>query len=101
MCVPAAGISEIDAQLDWATRAFINNGGVEVDRAQGEARLSRIFQWYAPDFGAHPLGLGDKTPLLKYISSYLVDENAREIALHGKPRVRFQPYDWSLNHIST
>ena len=102
-CPPIAvyDAEQIGAQLDGAARAFVNNGGVEVDQDAGEVRLSQVFRWYAPDFGARPLGLGDKTPLLRYSANYLVSENARDLALHGRPRVRFQPYDWSLNHIST
>ncbi len=46
-----------DRQLDLAARAFINRGGAELDRARGIVRLSRIFQWYAPDFGARPFAL--------------------------------------------
>jgi len=87
----------IDAQLDWAARAFINNGGVEVNRSAGEIRLSQIFRWYAPDFGGRPLGVGDKTPLLEYVAGHLNDEDDREYLLSGHPRVRFLRYDWSLN----
>jgi hypothetical protein len=98
-CPPIAGYDaeQIDAQLDLATRAFINHGGVEVDRGAGEVWLSQIFRWYAPDFGAHPLGLGDKSPLLKYIAGYLSDDGRRDYVLHSNPRVRFMRYDWSLN----
>lgn len=88
---------DIDRQLELATRSFINHGGAELDRARGVVRLSKIFQWYAPDFGARPLGLGDRTPLLKYVSSYMADEASRDYVLAGRPRVRFMPYDWSLN----
>lgn len=88
---------QIDAQLELATRAFINNGGAEVNRASGEVRLSQIFRWYAPDFGARPLAVGDKYPLLKFIAGYLANEGNREYVLHGNPQVRFQAYDWSLN----
>ncbi|HKZ85249.1 MAG TPA: DUF547 domain-containing protein [Anaerolineae bacterium] len=87
----------IDAQLDLAARAFINNGGVEVNRSAGEIRLSQIFRWYAPDFGGRPLGMGDKTPLLEYIADYLDDEGCREFVLRSRPKVLFLRYDWSLN----
>jgi hypothetical protein len=101
-CPPIAvyDAEHIDVQLDLAARAFVNNGGIEVDRDAGEVRLSQIFRWYTSDFGGRPLGLGDKTPLLQYIAGYLADENTREFALHSKPRVRFLSYDWSLNHVS-
>jgi len=60
-------------------------------------KLSQIFQWYVQDFGAGPFGLGDKRLLLEFIAAYLPDEGYCEYVLQGKPVVRFQPYDWSLN----
>lgn len=90
----------IDEQLDLAARAFVNGGGVEIDRGSGEVRLSQIFRWYAPDFGGRPLAWGDKRPLLKFISLYLEDEIDREYMLQvPQPEVRFLPYDWTLNHV--
>ncbi len=88
----------IDEQLDMAARAFIQNGGVEIDRATGEVWLSQIFRWYAPDFGGRPFALGDKRPLLEFVAAYLTDKGEREYLLQGKPAIRFQPYDWSLNN---
>jgi hypothetical protein len=89
--------AEIEVQLERAAHAFIQGGGVELDRSRGEVRLSRIFQWYAPDFGAHTMGLGDKSALLRGIAPYLPDEASRQFVLSGRPRVRFMRYDWSLN----
>lgn len=88
---------QIDRQLTLATRAFINGGGVIIDHAAREVRLSKIFQWYAPDFGAHPLGLGNKRPFLNFIAPYLVNEHDRQLVAQGGVRVSFQPYDWKLN----
>ena len=99
-CPPIAvyEAAHIDEQLDMAAQAFINSGGVALNRAKGEVQLSQIFQWYAPDFGDRPWALGDRRPLLKFIAAYLTDEGDREYMLQGKPAIRFQPYDWSLNN---
>ena len=98
-CPPIAvyDAGRIDEQLDTAARTFINSGGVEIDRASGEVRLSQIFQWYAPDFGSYPFAIGDKRPLLEFVASYLADEAGREYLLREKPAIRFKPYDWTLN----
>jgi hypothetical protein len=83
--------------LDRATRSFINGGGAEIDRVRGEVRLSKIFQWYAPDFGAGWLAIGRRQLLLNFVADYLTNENDRAFLERGHPRVQFLPYDWSLN----
>ena len=88
---------QIDRQLDLAARSFINGGGAEIDRERGEVRLSKIFQWYASDFGAGWLALRQRSALLTFIADYVVNEDDRAFLQHGRPRVRFQVYDWSLN----
>jgi hypothetical protein len=89
--------AHIDEQLDTAAHTFINIGGVEINRAAGKVWLSRIFQWYASDFGSRPFALGDKRSLLEFIAPYLASEADREYVLRHKPAIQFQPYDWSLN----
>jgi hypothetical protein len=100
-CPPIAVYSPdaIDDQLDLATRTFINFGGVEIDRQQGTISLSKIFQWYGPDFGANTLAVGDKTALLDFAARHITSENDRDFLLNGNPRVQFQPYDWNLNRM--
>lgn len=88
---------QIDQQLDWATRSFINGGGAEIDRARGEVRLSKIFQWYAPDFGARWLAIGQRQSMLHFVTNYVINEDDRAFLERGHPRVQFLPYDWSLN----
>ena len=88
---------QIDRQLDQAARSFINGGGAEIDRMRGEVRLSKIFQWYASDFGAGWLALRQRSALVSFIADYAVNEDDRAFLQHGRPRVRFQAYDWSLN----
>jgi len=99
-CPPIAvyDAANIDEQLDVAARTFVNQGGVELDRAADRVWLSQIFRWYAPDFGGRPLALGAKRPLLEFIAAYLSDERDHDYLLRQNPAVRFKPYDWSLNN---
>lgn len=90
---------QIDSQLDLAARSFINSGGVEIDQNNQVVLLSKIFQWYAPDFGGGPLAVGSKKPLLDFVSQFLVDDADRSFLQNSGPRVSFQNYDWRLNHI--
>ena len=71
-CPPIAAYDaeRIDDQLDLAARAFINNGGARIDPANKRAILSRIFQWYAPDFGSRPFAYGNRKALLYYVAPY-------------------------------
>ena len=98
---PPIGIYEaknLDQQLDWAARNFINNGGVVLDRAERLAALSRVFQWYSPDFGGRWMGVGKRAPVLRYIATFLAEAERDYILNHADSlRVVFQHYDWALN----
>ncbi len=98
-CPPIAvyDADHIDTQLDLATRAFVNGGGVTLDPRAKVIWLSKIFQWYAPDFGAAPLGLGWCQPLLNFIAPYLAGGVSQSVMRSGRWRVHFRPYDWRLN----
>ncbi len=81
----------IEHQLDSATSAFINSGGVIVHPPSKEIALSQIFQWYRGDFGG-------RAGTLQFIAQYLEDASARAILEHGKVRVSYVRYDWTLNY---
>ena len=76
--------AKLEAQLDRQTKAavndptFIRTGGAGV-------QLSKIFEWYAKDFG------GSKASVLGFINRY------RTEALPTDARVSYYEYDWSLN----
>lgn len=87
----------IDQQLDLAARSFINGGGVEIDRHDQVIHLSKIFRWYAPDFGGPWLGLGNMRSVLDFITPYINDEGDQGWLRDEDPKVKFAPYDWKLN----
>ena len=99
---PPIGIYQperLDAQLDLAARNFINNGGVLIDEQEKTVALSRVFQWYGPDFGGKYMGIGDRKPVLRYIAPYLEDDADRAFLLDNPAELRigYQSYDWALN----
>lgn len=98
-CPPIAvyDADRIDAQLDEATRSFVRGGGVEMDATRGRIRLSRLFQWYAVDFGGPWLAIGDRRPLLRFIAAYLDPTDAKLVLARRSWTVAFMTYDWSLN----
>ncbi len=84
---------EIETQLDLAAQSFINSGEVRVIPDRGVVQISRIFKWYQADFGSRAQLIGF---LIQYLDSGeqkdFLENNTNEI------RIRYNPYDWSLNH---
>lgn len=70
----------LDNQLTKATKAFINNATYnQLD--EKAVVVSKIFEWYAVDFGNLP-------NYLKEYANKTIDENAK---------VTYQKYNWALN----
>jgi hypothetical protein len=73
-------------------------GDVEVDAASKRVTLSKIFSWYAPDFGAA------KADRLRYLLPHLPADRAARLAalLDADPAARrisvvHRAYDWGIN----
>ncbi|MEW6387026.1 MAG: DUF547 domain-containing protein [Thermodesulfobacteriota bacterium] len=83
----------LEEELDMAAKSFINSKGAVLDRDRSSLSLSRIFKWYAPDFG------GSQAERLRFIARHL--DNATDRAYiedHAAGlKVTYQPYDWRLN----
>ena len=75
----------------------MNGGGARIDPQAKAIWLSKIFQWYAPDFGAAPFGLCGRQPLLNFVAAYLAWAVSQSVLKVGGWRVRFATYDWGLN----
>jgi hypothetical protein len=84
----------LDAQLEENARAFVNDPTKNrFDRENRVAYLSKIFEWFEPDFRAH----GES--LLNYVRRYVGDpELAADLATQPY-RVEFLEYDWHLNGV--
>lgn len=79
----AAYAEAVDALLDAAARRAVNRSDL-VREDDGQARLSRIFEWYADDFG------GSTAAVLDWINRY------RDNPLQAT-RAAYLPYDWKVN----
>jgi hypothetical protein len=78
--------ADLDAQLqDQARRVHEDPRWLEVDPASGEVDLTRLYLWYASDFGRHA------PDALAFAARY------RPELASGAWTVRWLPYDWSLN----
>ena len=79
----------IDAQLNLATRSFVNQ---EIVLAGDRLTCSRIFKWYGADFEA----AGGLAP---FLLRHLDDGPARRALAGGaRPCAGFRPYRWTLQH---
>ena len=76
---------QLDSQLDLAAATFINGIGAQFDPEHRILSLSRIFKWYAGDFGG-------REGALRTVEEYL--DTTQVIA---GARIRYLPYDWSVN----
>lgn len=86
--------AELDAQLEAAARAFINDGTRNrYDPQRKIAFLSSIFDWYQADFAA---AAGSTQ---KFLARYASDPATRDLLAKDGFEVRFVPYDWDLNGV--
>ncbi len=83
----------LEQELAIAATHFLNTGGAVLDRPRGRLNLSRIFKWYARDFGA------TQAERLRFLAPYLEDEENRGFLLENAAtlKVEYQAYDWRLN----
>ncbi len=80
----------LDRQLDQATAAFINGGGVCYLVETNTLRLSKIFQWYLADFGGLPAAL-------ELVQHHINDRDARTALESGGFQIGYMRYDWKVN----
>ncbi len=79
----------LDRQLDAQTRKAVNDSEfIRVDKGAKTAQISKIFEWYAGDFG------GNKNATLAWINKYRAD------AIPTSYKISYYNYDWNLNEVS-
>ena len=82
----------LEAQLEAATRAFINDPAKNrFDLAANTASISKIFDWFRADFKR---AAGS---VQKYLASYVADPKAALHLARDGFELRYLDYDWSLN----
>ncbi|MDD2902559.1 MAG: DUF547 domain-containing protein [Syntrophales bacterium] len=83
----------LEEELEIAARAFVNSGGVVLDRGHDKISLSSIFKWYADDFGK------DQSARLRFLARYLDRAEDRAFIVQNAYSLKttYQPYDWRLN----
>ncbi|MGQ0560812.1 MAG: DUF547 domain-containing protein [Gemmatimonadota bacterium] len=83
----------VDRQLDEQMRAFLADPDRNrIERGAAQIRLSRIFEWFAADFGG-------TAGVIPFIAGY-VDAPAAAWLRSARPRITYFDYDWNLNDVS-
>jgi hypothetical protein len=82
----------LDADLEAAARRFLNGDQFIYDKQTRILSCSKIFKWYARDFG------GTKAERLAYFARFIDDAETAEILREGSSgvTVKYLPYDWHL-----
>lgn len=83
----------LDAQFDDQARTFMRDPFRNAfDIGAREARISKIFDWFANDFGA------SDREVLTFIARFAPEAAAAGIrSAPGAWRIRYKAYDWGLN----
>jgi GH15 family glucan-1,4-alpha-glucosidase len=84
---------KIDEELTIAGESFLNGGGFKLDRERKRVTLSRIFKWYAGDFG------DSHAEILKFIAQCIFNGDDRTFLTENAENIKidYQDYDWRLN----
>jgi GH15 family glucan-1,4-alpha-glucosidase len=84
---------KLDEELTIAGESFLNGGGFKLDRQRNRAVVSRIFKWYAGDFG------NSHAEILKFIAQCIFNDDDRKYLLENSENIKidYQDYDWRLN----
>ena len=96
---------KVEGQLFLATRDFVNDSGRnKITPGERKVVVSRIFKWYARDF---ELDFGtlekmndfseEEMAVLSFIAHYLDDSQKIEYLEDGHYKIKYSPFDWSLN----
>ena len=96
---------KLEGQLYEAVRKFINDPQKNsIDPEKKKVQVSKMFKWYGPDFRFNfgkpdnEKGLSkEEFSFLSFISYYLDDSAQGTFLQEGRYKIRYLPFDWSLN----
>lgn len=82
----------IDAELDLASKNFINSSEVIVIPEENRLLISQIFKWYESDFEG-------MKGIKEFLGKYIIDDDKREFIEmdYNRITIEYLYYDWNLN----
>jgi hypothetical protein len=95
----------VEGQMFLAVKEFVNDPSkVEVIPGKRAVRISKVFEWYEEDFlldfgtWENDRGLSKKQfAVMSFIDHYLTDSEKVRMIEEDKYKVKYLPFDWSLN----
>jgi len=81
----------LDADLDAAAGAYINNPRGVTVRKNGTLSVSEIYKWFDEDFG------GSKAAVIEHLLAHAKPDLAAQI--EANPKITDYEYDWALNDV--
>ncbi len=93
--------ASLQAQLDAASRAWVQGRAVVVEEQTGRVQLSTILDWYSGEFvpgaGESVPGVADRLQgVIQFVARHAGSEQAAVLRAGNYP-VGFLPFDWSVN----
>lgn len=91
--IAAYSHENLHEELDTATRRYINSEQFVYNRNSNVLTCSKIFRWYAGDFGTN------KAERIKFLAHFVNDKEIREALIENSATIsiKFIHYDWHLN----
>ena len=86
----------LDEQLDAALQRWLADPrkGARIERGRKRVALSRIFDWFEPDFEA-------SGGVLAFVATYLPASDAQWLQTQGAGvEIEYLEYDWRLNDLA-
>ena len=91
-------VRKLDEQLNRFSRNFINDTKhVQFDPQSGILKLSMILKWYQKDFldAMKDVSGGKKEKIVAYLNQF----REIEIPISGVKKIKYIPYNWTVNDI--
>ena len=84
--------ADLERQLEENTWNFVNdNSRSRFDVEKKTAHISKIFDWFEQDF------VDDAGSVQRYLARYVDDPKLADALENDEYRIKYLPYDWSLN----
>jgi hypothetical protein len=85
----------LQAQMEDQMKSWMTNQSKGFKMSGSRVELSRIFLWFANDFGK------DWTELREWLTPYVPEEHQKKCGTEDNIAVRYFEYDWQINRAPT